>query len=158
MSKATVTYYGPHTPCNSDYPTLVDAAAKYGSKVTSALGVPSISSNDTSGIPAAVALAQAADRVILAIGTDLTWAHENLDARGITIPDGQVALINAVASAAKAPVTVVFFCANPLDISGLMNNPKIGAIFYVGQPSVTIYGIAELLFGEVSPAGRMQTT
>ena len=58
-------------------------------------------------------------------------------------------LINAVAAAAKSPVTVVFFCANPLDISMLMNNDKIGAIFYVGQPSVTIYGIAELLFGEV---------
>jgi hypothetical protein len=46
----------------------------------------------------------------------------------------QVTLINAVAAAAKSPVTVVFFCANPLDVSMLMNNDKIGAIFY-GEPT-----------------------
>lgn len=30
----------------------------------------------------------------------------------------------------------------------------MGAILHTGQPSVTIYGIAELLYGKVSPAGR----
>jgi hypothetical protein len=137
---------------------LVDAAGKFGSRVTSALGVPSINSNDTSGVAAAVALAKAADKVILAVGTDLSWAHEGHDSETILIPDGQKALISAVAAAAKSPVTVVFFCANPLDLTDLMSNPKIGAIFYVGQPSLTIYGLAEVLFGDTSPAGRMQTT
>ena len=57
-------------------------------------------------------------------------------------------------AAAKAPVVVVVFCANPLDISALLANPKIGAVMHVGQPSTTIYGLAEVLYGEVSPAGR----
>lgn len=63
-------------------------------------------------------------------------------------------LVEATTSAAKSPVTVVIFCANPLDISKLLSNEKIGAIIHVGQPSITIYGIAEVLFGMKSPAGR----
>ena len=55
---------------------------------------------------------------------------------------------------AKSPVTVVFFCANPLDISALLSNPKIGAVIHVGQPSTTILGLAEVLYGMTSPAGR----
>jgi hypothetical protein len=41
--------------------------------VKSAAGVPSATSSDTSGIPAAVALAKAADAVVLVVGTDLAW-------------------------------------------------------------------------------------
>ena len=63
-------------------------------------------------------------------------------------------LVEATTSAAKSPVTVVIFCANPLDISKLLSNAKIGAIIHVGQPSITFYGIEEILFGMKSPAGR----
>ena len=58
--------------------------------MTSALGVPDITSNDTSKVAAAVALAQVADKVILALGTDLSWAHEGHDSTTLKIPDGQV--------------------------------------------------------------------
>ena len=40
----------------------------------------------------------------------------------------------------QSPVVVVFFCANPLDISPLLSNVKVGAVMHVGQPSTTIYG------------------
>jgi len=49
---------------------------------------------------------------------------------------------------------MVTFTATPLDISAHMANPKIGAILHVGQPSVTVVGVGELLFGTTSPAGR----
>jgi hypothetical protein len=153
MSQSTFSYYGPSKPCGGKYYTLTDAVAKYGSNVQTALGVES-DSDDVSGIPAAVELAAAADKVVLALGVDLSWAHEGHDSETLEIPAAQMQLVKETTAAAKSPVTVVFFCANPLDISALLSNPKIGAVVHVGQPSITIYGIAEVLFGEKSPAGR----
>lgn len=59
----------------------MDAVTKHSSaKATGIAGVPNVLSEDTSGIAAAVAMAKTADEVILAVGTDLTWAHEEHDA------------------------------------------------------------------------------
>ena len=43
-------------------------------------------------------------------------------------------------------------------VSALLADPRVGAVLHVGQPSVTVYGIAELLFGMISPAGRTVQT
>ena len=115
-------------------------------------------SNDTSGIAAAVAMAKDADEVILAVGTDLTWAREGQDAESITFTDAQQQLIDRVAAASKKPVIVVLMTATPLDLSSVLANENVGALLHVGQPSVTILGVAPLLFGERSPAGRMVQT
>ena len=84
-----------------------------------------------------------------------------------------------MAEAAKKPVVVVtckssrslgvfqksqrnvFFSpdtATPLDLTEVMANEKVGAILHVGQPSVTVVGVGELLFGKTSPAGRTVQT
>jgi xylan 1,4-beta-xylosidase len=154
MSSSTFGYYGPSHPCGGKYLSLTDAVAKYGSNVQSHLGIPEADSDDLSGIPAAAKLAAAADKVVMALGVDLSWAHEGHDSTTLEIPAAQVSLVEATTAAAKSPVTVVIFCANPLDISSLLSNPKVGAVIHVGQPSITIYGIAEVLFGMKSPAGR----
>jgi len=160
LSQSDVSYYGPHTPCGSNYWTMVDAVKQHSSAktVVSDLGVPNVLSNDTTGISAAVAIASLADTVILAVGTDLTWAHEEHDADSITFTDAQLQLIEQVAAAAAKPVILVTFTATPLDISAQLANPKIGAILHVGQPSVTVLGVGELLFGKSSPAGRTVQT
>merc|ERR1719316_268153 len=44
--------------------------------------------------------------------------------------------------------------ATPLDVSDLLTNPKIGAILLVGQPSVTVLGVGEIIYGDKAPAGR----
>lgn len=80
--------------------------------------------------------------------------NQGQDSTTLEFPDAQMTLVEATTAAAKSPVTVVIFCANPLDISKLLSNDKIGAIIHVGQPSITIFGIAEVLFGMKSPAGR----
>ena len=59
-----------------------------------------------------------------------------------------------MAAAAKKPVTLVVYTATPLDLTEILANPKIGAVLHVGQPSVTVVGVGELLFGKASPAGR----
>ena len=82
LSKSDVSYYGPRTPCGANYWTMIDAVTEHSSqKVITALGVPSVSSSDTSGIAAAVEMAKTADVVILAVGTNLTWAHEEQSRR-----------------------------------------------------------------------------
>ena len=47
-------------------------------------GVPSVLSEDQSGIPAAVKAAKAADTVVLAVGTDLNWSREGHDATNVS--------------------------------------------------------------------------
>ena len=159
LSKADVTYYGPHKPCGGNYWTLADAVSQHSDATANVvLGVPNVLSNDTSGIAAAVAAAKAADEVILAMGTDLTWAHEEHDADNITFTAAQAQLISEVAAAAKKPVTLIMMTATPLDLTEAMANPKVGAIMHLGQPSVTVLGVGELLFGKTSPAGRMVQT
>ena len=80
-------------------------------------GIPNVLSNDTSGIAAAAAMAKTADVVILAVGTDLSWAREGRDATSIELSPAQVSLVDAVATAAKSPVVMAVLTATPLDIS-----------------------------------------
>ena len=155
--KPDVSYYGPHTPCGNHLYKLTDAVSSHSdAKVVSALGVPDVLSTNTSGIAEAVALASSADHVILGVGTDLNWAHEEHDAEvngdgaaaAISFTDAQVQLIEQVAAAAKKPIVLLTFTATPLDLSAVLANPKIGAVLHVGQPSVTVIGVGELLFGK----------
>lgn len=116
-------------------------------------------SDDGTGIPAAVAAAAAADTVVMVLGTDLTGAAESHDAVNITLTEKQTELVARVTAVSKRKVIAILMTATPLDISTvLLNNPKVGAVMHVGQPSVTILGVGHLLFGKRSPAGRTVQT
>ena len=95
---------------------------------------------------------------MLVLGTDLHVAMENHDAVNITFSSGQLALVQAVAQASPRPVVVVTLTAVPLDLTPLLQNPKIGAILHAGQPSIQTHGVADVLVGERSPAGRVVQT
>jgi len=153
LSKAVAGYYGGNT-CGGKYWNMVDAVQQYVPKTVSALGVPTVTSDDTSGIAAAADLAKDADAVVLVLGTDLSVAREGRDAVSIAVPDGQKKLIAAVTAAASKPVVVVMLSAVPLDISDLAADPKVGAILHLGQPSVQTLGAGDVLFGKKVPAGR----
>lgn len=157
-SQGDAGYYGPHNVCEGQFWNMVDAVQQYtGSKTVTTLGVPKATSADTSGIPAAAAMAKAADTVVLVVGTDLEWAAEGHDATRINFTEAQTQLITEVTQAAKKPIVVVLLTATPLDITLLLNNPKVGAIVHAGQPSVTALGVGDVLFGR-SPAGRSVQT
>ena len=115
---------------------------------------------DTSGIAKAVALCAAADTCVVAVGTDLGWASEGHDAANISYTAAQQELITKAAAASKKPIIVVTLTAVPLDLSFMLSNPKVGAILHAGQPSVTVYGLAEVMFkeGGRSPGGRVIQT
>ena len=153
LSKAVAGYYGGNN-CAGKYETLVEAVAAHAVEVVSAAGVPSVTSDDTSGVDAAAALARDADATVLVLGTDLGVAMEGRDAVNITLSAGQLALVAAVAAASPSPVVVVTVTATPLDLSPLLSHPKVGAVLHAGMPSVQTAGVADVLFGDVSPAGR----
>jgi hypothetical protein len=155
LSKSDAGYYGPNNVCGGNFWTVIDSVGQGGRVTTvSTLGVPNVESEDQSGIPAAVEMAKTADTVVLAVGTDLTWAAEGHDAKNISFTDAQTALIEQVAAAAKKPVVLVVMTATPLDLSAVLANPKVGAVLHLGQPSVTVLGVGEILYGDKSPAGR----
>ena len=136
---------------------MVDSIKQYmpgKGAVVNTSGVPTVLSNNMTGIPAAAAMAKEADVTVLVLGTDIGVACENRDAVNISFSDGQLALVAAVADASAKPVVVVTLTAVPLDLTPLLNNPKVGAILHAGQPSIQTLGISDLLFGVKSPAGR----
>jgi len=63
-----------------------------------------------------------------------------------------------VAHAAMQPVVVTVYTATPLDLSSVLANSKVGAVLHLGQPSVALLGIGDLIFGNRVPAGRMIQT
>eukprot|EP00931_Biecheleriopsis_adriatica_P051458 TRINITY_DN29844_c0_g1_i2.p1 TRINITY_DN29844_c0_g1~~TRINITY_DN29844_c0_g1_i2.p1 ORF type:complete len:805 (+),score=148.68 TRINITY_DN29844_c0_g1_i2:44-2416(+) len=155
LSESDSGYYGPHKVCGNNFWTLVDAVSQSGTVNTvTTPGVPSVLSENQSGIAAAVDMARKADTVVLAVGSDLSWSAEGHDAKNISLTDAQLALVTEVAAAAKKPVTVVVMTATPLDLSGVLANPMVGAVLHVGQPSVAILGVGAVLYGDKSPAGR----
>ena len=154
-------YYGSTAVCGGRFPAMLDAlraALPSTSRVRYAAGVPSVLSDDTSGVPAAAALAAASDMTVLVLGTDLSVARENKDAVNLTFSSGQLALIEQAAAAAPSPVVVVTLSAVPLDLTPLLKNDKVGAILHAGQPSIQTAGVVDVLLGIVSTAARAVQT
>merc|ERR1740123_1678610 len=75
--------------------------------------------------PAAAEAATNVDQVILALGSDLSFAREGHDAIGIEMSVGQWKLFRAVVAVAKKPVIVVVLTATPLDITEIMEHPNV---------------------------------
>lgn len=70
-----------------------------------------------------------------------------------------------MAAAAKGTVIAWVFSGGVMDVSPLLSNPKIAAVLHLGQPSVQVVGVADVVFGQtldgsrkIAPAGRMSQT
>merc|ERR1719191_1329569 len=44
--------------------------------------------------------------------------------------------------------------ATPLDLTDVLAHPKVGAVLHLGQPSTSVFGAGDVIFGKKSPAGR----
>jgi hypothetical protein len=105
---------------------MIDAVRQYCTDVRAAKGVDDPKANATTqGVAAAAAMGAAADRVVLVVGTDLAWAREGHDAESLRFSTGTIALVTAVAAAAKRPVVAVVMTATPLDLSPLLEHRVI---------------------------------
>ena len=105
------------------------------------------------GIEAAVAAARAADVVVLCIGESESMSGEAQSRTEITVPDAQQALAEAVAATGK-PVVVLLSSGRALELDGAVRNAQaVMATWFLGSEAGN--GIADLLFGDFSPSGRL---
>ncbi len=112
--------------------------------------------NNTEQISRAVADAKAADVVILALGEPRDWSGESKSRTHLGVPGRQLELFQAVAATGK-PVIVVLFNGRPLTIPEISTNAT--AILEAWHPGVQGgNGVADILFGDASPAGRLTTS
>jgi beta-glucosidase len=107
-------------------------------------------------ISAAVAAARQADTVILALGEWQGISGEGFDRSNLDLPGNQEQLLEAVAGTGK-PVVLILENGRPLTIGWAAQHvPAILEAWYPGE-----FGgqaIAETLFGDNNPAGRLTIT
>ena len=104
----------------------------------------------------AVELAKTADVVVLALGEPLDWSGESATRTDLGLPGRQQELFDAVAATGK-PVVVVLFNGRPLAIPQIQD--KAAAILEAWFPGTQgANGVADVLFGQVDPVGRLTTT
>ena len=134
--------------------TLLDGlkAAAPHARITYAKGT-GIQDGDTSGIPAAVAAARAADVTIVAVGEAAGMTGEASCRSDIRLPGAQERLIAAIAATGR-PFAVVLVNGRPLTISGWLDSAP--AVLEAWQPGAEGgNAIADVLFGTVNPGGKL---
>ncbi len=112
--------------------------------------------SDGADIEKAVSLAKKADVAILGLGEWLKISGEGFDRSDLNLPGKQEQLLEAVSGTGK-PVVLVLQNGRPLSIAWAAQHiPAILEAWYPGE-----YGgraIAETLFGDRNPAGRLPIT
>jgi beta-glucosidase len=104
----------------------------------------------------AVSAAKAADVVILALGEPGGWTGENSSRSTLGLPGRQMELFDAVVATGK-PVIVVLINGRPLAVPRVQ--AEAAAILEAWDPGIQGgNGVADVLFGDVDPAGRLTTT
>ncbi len=100
-------------------------------------------------------LAAKADAVVVAVGFDPETETEGSD-RTFRLPPGQEELIEAMAAANKKTIVVVTSGGSVDTNAWLDSVPALIEAWYPGQEGG--HALAEILFGEVNPSGRLPVT
>ena len=107
-------------------------------------------------IPAAVALAMNADIVVLGLGEHQGISGEGNDRSNLDLPGNQEQLLETIVAIGK-PTVLVLENGRPLTIGWAKDHvPAILEAWYPGEFGGT--AIAETLFGDNNPAGRLTIT
>ncbi len=107
-------------------------------------------------IKEAVDIANQSDVVVAALGESAEMTGESSSRSNIEIPDAQKDLLNALLKTGK-PVVLVLFTGRPLAIKWESENvPAILNVWFGGSEAG--YAIADVLFGNVNPSGKLTTT
>jgi len=105
---------------------------------------------------AAMALANDADLVILALGESKEQSGEASSRSTIKLPGAQQALLAYVKTIGK-PIALVLFNGRPLDLSDIVDMPD--AILEAWFPGTEAgNGVADVLMGTYNPAGKITLT
>jgi beta-glucosidase len=147
---ADVARYGDYEKeSNGKHISLLDGLREFVPKAT-------VTFDAGKDIQAAVASAKDADVVVLGLGEWQGISGEGFDRSGLDLPGNQEQLLEAVVATGK-PVVLVLENGRPLTIGWAKDHvPAIVEAWYPGE-----FGgkaIAETLFGENNPAGRLTIT
>ena len=105
------------------------------------------------GIDAAVAAAQRADVVVMAVGEPQRYSGEAQSRVEITLPPAQQALAEAVA-ATGTPLVVLLRNGRALALQGAVRDAQaIAVTWYLGTQNG--HALADILFGDYSPSARL---
>jgi beta-glucosidase len=100
--------------------------------------------------------ARAADVVIMAVGEPRGWTGECASRAHLSLTGHQQELFAAVAATGKPIITVVF-SGRPLSLPAVFE--KSAAVLFAWQPGIQAgNGIADILFGDVAPSGRLTSS
>jgi len=112
--------------------------------------------NEEAEFSKAVALAKNSDVVVLVLGEQQAQIGEQASRTTFTLPGRQLELLKAVA-ATGSKVILLLQSGRPLDLNWASENiPAIMDIWYPGTSGGA--AIANTLFGDISPAGRLPFT
>lgn len=115
-----------------------------------------ISGTDQSGFPAAVAAAQQADVVIMALGESFEMTGEATSRADLSLPGVQMELFKAVKAAGK-PVVSVLMAGRPMIFNEIAEqSDAILYAWYLGEQGGT--AIANVLYGDYNPSGKLPST
>jgi beta-glucosidase len=103
----------------------------------------------------AVDCAAAADVAVVVVGLNDEWESEGHDRTDLELPGRQVELIEKVAAANPRTVVVVNAGA-PIRMDWLSRVPAVVQMWYPGQEAGD--ALADVLFGDVNPSGRLPQT
>jgi beta-glucosidase len=105
------------------------------------------------GFAAAVAAANAADQVVLALGETRGQSGEAASRSQIDLPGKQQELIDAIKATGK-PFVVVLFNGRPLTLANVAaSSPAILEAWFPGIEAGN--AVADVLFGKVNPGGKL---
>eukprot|EP01090_Pellita_catalonica_P015518 TRINITY_DN4226_c0_g2_i2.p1 TRINITY_DN4226_c0_g2~~TRINITY_DN4226_c0_g2_i2.p1 ORF type:complete len:464 (+),score=97.31 TRINITY_DN4226_c0_g2_i2:33-1424(+) len=118
-----------------------------------------IDSQDKGGFAYACQAASTSDATVLVMGLDQSQEREGHDRDIISFPGVQGEFIDTVAECASGPLILVMMNGGPVDLSVQKVDDRVAAIVWVGYPGQSGgQAIAEMLYGEFSPAGRLPYT
>jgi beta-glucosidase len=106
-------------------------------------------------IAEAVALAQEADKVVLFLGTTAEWEFEGGDRPNLDLPGEQIKLLDKII-AVNPNTIVVLTTAAPVIAEWADKVPAVIQSWYGGEEIGN--AVADVLFGDVNPSGRMPQT
>jgi beta-glucosidase len=108
------------------------------------------------GFAEAVATAQAADQVVLALGETREMSAEAASRSEIDLPGRQEELIERIKATGK-PFAVVLFNGRPLTLGAVdASSPAILEAWFPGVQAGN--AVADVLFGKVNPGGKLPVT
>ena len=127
-----------------------------GTEVRYVRGLETSRSRDTGQFDAALQAARASDAVVLFLGEESILTGEAHSRADIDLPGAQAELVREIRKAGK-PVIAVILAGRPLTLTNIVDD--VDAILFAWHPG-TMGGaaIADLLFGDASPSGKLPVT